>query len=84
MNSQANHFPDYDLPWVLRVDASDVAVGAVLFQERTSQAGVTVHEPIGFASAKFTATAFKWDAFNHSFWRRITGTFCGLRSRRYL
>jgi phospholipid-translocating ATPase len=63
MQSTANHFPDYDLPWVLRVDASDVAVGAVLFQERTSVAGVTVHEPIGFASSKFTATAFKWDAF---------------------
>ena len=61
--SQANYFPDYDLPWVLRVDASDVAVGAVLFQERTSKTGLTIHEPIGFASSKFTATAFKWDAF---------------------
>eukprot|EP01042_Synura_sphagnicola_P036417 gene36417-biopygen4789 len=32
--SVANHFPDYELDWVLRVDASDKAVGAVLFQER--------------------------------------------------
>ena len=63
VKSQANHFPDYDLPWVLRVDASDVAVGAVLFQERTGKDGLTLHEPIGFASSKFTATAFKWDAF---------------------
>ena len=63
VNSTANHFPDYDLPWILRVDASDVAVGAVLFQERTDQAGNTVHEPIAFASQKFTAIAFKWDAF---------------------
>jgi len=63
VKSTANHFPDYDLPWVLRVDASDVAVGAVLFQERTSTAGMVVHEPIAFASSKFTATAFKWDAF---------------------
>ena len=63
VNSTANHFPDYDLPWVLRVDASDVAVGAVLFQERTDKEGTTVHEPIAFASQKFTATAFKWDAF---------------------
>ena len=30
--SVANHFPDYDLDWVLRVDASDKAVGAVLLQ----------------------------------------------------
>ena len=50
VNSTANHFPDYDLPWVLRVDASDVAVGAVLFQERTDQAGTVVHEPIAFGS----------------------------------
>ena len=63
VNSTANHFPDYDLPWVLQVDASDVAVGAVLFQERTDQGGTVVHEPIAFASQKFTATAFKWDAF---------------------
>jgi len=63
ISSTANHFPDYDLPWVLRVDASDVAVGAVLFQERGNPTGETVHEPIAFASSKFTATAFKWDAF---------------------
>ena len=63
VNSTANHFPDYDLPWVLRVDASDVAVGAVLFQERTDQGGNVIHEPIAFASQKFTAIALKWDAF---------------------
>ena len=32
--SVANHFPDYNLDWVLRVDASVKAVGAVLYQER--------------------------------------------------
>jgi len=63
VNSTANHFPDYDLPWVLRVDASDAAVGAVLFQERTDQGGTITHEPIAFASQKFTAIAYKWDAF---------------------
>ena len=35
----------------------------MLFQERTDKEGTTVHEPIAFASQKFTATAFKWDAF---------------------
>ena len=28
--SIANHFSDYDLDWTVRVDASNVAVGAVL------------------------------------------------------
>ena len=32
-------FPDYALPWILRVDASDVAVGAVLCQVRTAEDG---------------------------------------------
>jgi len=50
--SVTNHFPDYNLVWVLRVDASDKAVGAVLYQKRPDQFGV-VHEPIGFASQRF-------------------------------
>ena len=62
--SVANHFPDYNLDWVLRVDASDKAVGAVLYQERPDSCGVIVHEPIGFASQKFSQTASsRWDAF---------------------
>ena len=60
--SVANHFPDYNLDWVLRVDASDKAVGAVLYQERPDEFGV-VHEPIGFASQKFSNIASRWDAF---------------------
>ena len=61
--SDSNHFPDYNLDWVLRVDASDKAVGAVLYQERPDSCGVIVHEPIGFASQKFSQTASRWDAF---------------------
>ena len=61
--SQVNYFPDYDLPWIQRVDALEVEVGAILFQERTYKTGLTVYDPIGFASSKFTATALKWDAF---------------------
>ena len=60
--SVANHFPDYNLDWVLRVDAFDKAVGAVLYQERPNPFGV-VHEPIGFASQKFSSIASRWDAF---------------------
>ena len=56
-------FPDYSLPWILRVDASDIAVGAVLLQVRKKEDGTEVYEPIGFASRKFSETALKWDAF---------------------
>ena len=51
------------MDWVLRVDASDKAVGAVLYQERPDSYGVIVHEPIGFASQKFLQTASRWDSF---------------------
>ena len=62
-DSVALHFPDYALPWVLRVDASKVAVGAVLYQIRTQPDGKNVYEPISFASHKFSDVALKWDTF---------------------
>jgi hypothetical protein len=61
-NSVAIHIPDYELPWIMRVDASDDAVGAVLMQIRSVKE-TQVHEPIGFASKKFTSTARRWDTF---------------------
>ena len=33
------HFPDYNLPWVIRSDASDRAVGAVLYDGCTTDNG---------------------------------------------
>ena len=29
------YFPDYSLPWILRTDASQRGVGAILYQQRT-------------------------------------------------
>ena len=63
VNSIALFFPDYALDWILRVDASDVAVGAVLYQIRIGTEGKEINEPIGFASKKFSDTARKWDPF---------------------
>ena len=58
-NSVANHFPDYELDWTLRVDAFKVAaVGAVLYQSRIGSDGQVIHEAIGFASDD----AMRWDA----------------------
>eukprot|EP01042_Synura_sphagnicola_P036332 gene36332-biopygen2425 len=44
-------FPKYNMDWVLRVDASDNAVGAVLYQERPDEFGVG-HETIVRLTAK--------------------------------
>ena len=43
IESVANHFPDYNLDWGLVVDASKVAVGAVLYQVRVELDGTKVY-----------------------------------------
>ena len=63
----ANHFPDYNLDWVLRVDASDKAVGVVLYREWPDQFGM-VHEPIEFASRKFSSIASRCIRFCGNYW----------------
>ena len=54
------YFPDYDLPWVLRTDASDVAIGAVLMQLQLHN-GKEQWQPLAFISCKFTDQAKRWD-----------------------
>ena len=60
-NSVASHFPDYELDWTLRVDASKVAVGAVLSQSRKGDDGQVTHEADGFSSKKFSDVPMQWD-----------------------
>jgi hypothetical protein len=57
------HFPDYLLPWVLRVDASEFAVGSVLYQIATTPEGDQVHQPIMFSSKRFSEPASRWDTY---------------------
>ena len=57
------HFPDYSLPWIIRSDSSTIAVGAVLFQEFTDQTGSVIHQPISFASHKYSGAAINWDTY---------------------
>ena len=57
------HFPDYGLPWIIRSDSSDHAVGAVLFQEYSTPSGDVIHQPIAFASHKYFGAAINWDTY---------------------
>ena len=57
------HFPDYNLPWTIRSDSSDTAVGAVLFQEFTDTSGTIIQQPIAFASHKYSGAAVNWDTY---------------------
>jgi hypothetical protein len=60
VQSVEKFFPDYELNWILRVDASDTAVGAVLLQIKLIE-GKEVYQPIGFKSQKFSGAALNWD-----------------------
>ena len=62
-NSVTLHFPDYSLPWIIRSDSSDHAVGAVLFQQYTDSSNTVIHQPISFASHKYSGAAVNWDTF---------------------
>lgn len=57
------HFPDYTLKWILRCDASEFAVGAVLYQIYYNELGEEVYQPIGFTSKRLSEPAKGWDAY---------------------
>ena len=57
------HFPDYNLRWVIHSDASDHAVGAFCSKSTVILMGGAVHQPIAFASHKFSGAAVNWDTF---------------------
>ena len=71
--SVEKYFPDYALNWILRVDASDTAVGAVLLQIRIIN-GKEIHQPIGFKSHKFSGAALNWDAHKKEAYALYFGT----------
>ena len=73
------HFPDYSLPWVVRCDASDKAVGAVLYQEFTNEDGEIEHQAIAFSSKRFSEPASKWDTYK----REAYAIFHAIQSFHY-
>ena len=47
----------------MRVDASESAVGSVLYQVYTTPEGEQIHQPIMFSSKRFSETASRWDTY---------------------
>jgi hypothetical protein len=58
-------YPDYELPWYIRADSSEVGVIFVLLQEAppTEPGGEPVLQPILFGSAKFSEAATRWSTY---------------------
>ena len=61
--SVAKHFPDYEKDWIIRADASDTAVAAVLLQIIQNNYGKNIYHPIGFKSKTLSGPAVRWDIF---------------------
>ena len=53
-------YPDYELEWILRTDASELGIGSVLLQRKVLPSGEAQLQPIAFISKKFSEQAMKW------------------------
>ena len=68
LKSVALCFPDYSLDWVLRTDASQGAVGEVLYQQTYGPDGVMKSEVLALLSEKLSPTAQNSDTFKWEFY----------------
>ena len=75
VSSIADHFSDYSLEWGLGVDASNVAIGAVLCQIRVAEDCTKTYEAIGLASKKFSDAAKSWDTMKKEYYACYFGIF---------
>jgi hypothetical protein len=75
------HYPDYTLPWILRADASDVAVGYVLLQvAKDATTDDIVHQPLVFGSMKFSDAATRWSVYD----KEAFAMFWAIKDSEYL
>jgi hypothetical protein len=77
-NSTEKYFPDYELNWILRCDASEPAVGVVLLQIMIID-DKEVYHPIGFKSQKFSGAALNWDMHK----KEAYALYFGMKSLAY-
>ena len=71
------YYPDYEWTWIFRVDASDIACGAILLQVRPSDGALL---PINITSKKFSSTAQGWSTIEKGGFR----CYYGIKSNYYL
>jgi len=76
LQSVALHYPNYDWQWILRVDASDDACGAVLLQQRPTDGALL---PINLSSKKFSSHAARWAIIE----KEAFGCYFGVHSNDY-
>ena len=74
-------YPDYELRWILRTDASDVGIGWVLVMVRDDESAACgyVELPISFGSRKFSDQARKWNVIE----KEAYAIYCAFRNLEY-
>lgn len=79
-DATAIFYPNFELEWILRTDASQRGVGAVLLQVYVSpDDSSTQYQPIGFASQKFSEQASRWTTIE----QEAYGIYFGVKSFAY-
>lgn len=69
------YYPNYDLPWTLRTDASQLGVGCALIQTNRLEEGVDREEVIALASKKFSEQAQKWSTIEQEGYGMYYGVY---------
>ena len=72
-------YPNYELTWILRTDASELGVGAALFQVPEDYEGTFLLQPISFASKKFSEQAQRWSTIE----QEAYGLYFGVKTFSY-
>ena len=72
-------YPDYSLIWILRTDASEFGVAAVLIQIAKDEHGNDQEQVIGIVSHKFSSTAALWATIEQEGY----GIFFGVKKFSY-
>jgi hypothetical protein len=72
-------YPDYNLDWTLRTDASELGVGAVLLQRKILEDNKEVLQPVAFVAKKFSDAAKKWSTIE----QEAYGIFYAVRTLAY-
>jgi hypothetical protein len=60
IDSMKLYFPDYNLRWIVRTDASKFGVGGALFQIKVEEDGSQILQILAMVSKKFSDRAVNW------------------------
>lgn len=79
-NSLTLHYPDYDLNWILRTDASVTGCGVILYQEYVAPGGIIQEQVIAILSHKFSGPATRSPTIE----QEAYAIFFGVKKLEYL